>query len=65
MTAPSTVRMLLVVLAMMLGVVIGLVAWILARTGGASYSAAVTRGGVAFAGTVTLALLIEKSLGVL
>jgi hypothetical protein len=63
--APSTVRFLLVVVAMLLGVIVGLVAWILARTGGAPHNVAVTRGGVAFGGTVSLALLIESSLGVL
>lgn len=65
MTTPSTVRILLVVVAGLVGVIAGLVAGMLARSGGASVSVAVTRGGVGFAGSVSLALLVESSLGLL
>lgn len=65
MTTPSTVRILLVVMAGLVGVIVGLIAGMLARSAGVPVSVAVTRGGVGFAGSVSLALLVESSLGLL
>ncbi len=56
------IKVLLVVIAILIGIIVGLVSGVLSRLGGASLSTAVTRGGVGFAGTVTLVLLIEHAL---
>ncbi|MER6831961.1 hypothetical protein ABT352_38645 [Streptosporangium sp. NPDC000563] len=56
-------RPLLVTLAVLLGVIAALFIGFLAKMGGAETHAAVSKGGVAFAGTVTLALAIIASLG--
>jgi predicted branched-subunit amino acid permease len=54
--------MLLVLVAVMAGIVTAMATGILARADGASYPSAITRAGVAFAGTVTLAVLIINAL---
>jgi len=59
------VRTLLVLIALLVGVIVGEAGGILAAVGGATLTTAFTTGGVAFAGTTTLALVILKSLGVL
>lgn len=58
-------RALLVLVALLLGIVFGQLGGILVAVGGATLAADFITGGVAFAGTVTLVLLIEKSLGLL
>ncbi|MGW7533309.1 hypothetical protein [Amycolatopsis sp. NPDC054798] len=55
-------RVLLVIIAVLLGVIVALVAGILASASGATITAAITSGGIAFAGTVTLTLLIMNAL---
>ena len=46
-------------------IIVALIAGILSSVGGATMTAAITRGGIAFAGTVSLALLMMKSAMVL
>lgn len=52
------IRLLVISLTVMTGIVIGLVAAILARLGGASWTSTVRNGGVAFGGTVTLIIVV-------
>ncbi len=61
----TSVRALLVLIAVLIGIIAGLVWGILAVAGGAHIAAAFGGGGAAFAGAVTLVLLIESSLGLL
>ena len=63
MTGNGTIRVLLVVVALLTGVIVGQVAGILAVVSGSSIADAFVAGGVAFGGTVTLALLIQTALG--
>jgi hypothetical protein len=65
MTTPSMIRIHLVVMAGLVGVIVALIAGMLARSGGASVSVAVTYGGIGFAGKVSLALLVGSSVGLL
>ena len=59
---PLVIRTLLVGTAVLVGCVAALGAGILARMGGASFPNAVRQGGIAFAGAVTLFLLILTAL---
>ncbi|MER5482351.1 hypothetical protein ACWGVR_02165 [Streptomyces xanthophaeus] len=59
------VRVLLMGLAVMLGVIVGMTAGLLAWLGGSSTPVAIRHGGVGFGGTVTLAILIMTALGLL
>lgn len=70
MSSPSPspsglVKTLLVLVAVLSGIIVALIAGILTSTGGEELSSAIVSGGVGFAGSVSLVLLIEKSLGVL
>ncbi|GAA1705503.1 hypothetical protein GCM10009765_63510 [Fodinicola feengrottensis] len=65
MTSPSMSRSLLVIIAVLIGLIVALIAGILSSKDGASPAAASIRGAVAFAGTVTLMLLILNALGAL
>lgn len=65
MNNPTPIKSLLVLLALLIGIVVGLVTGVLARTAGASLTAAVRDGGIAFGGTVTLVILILDSLALL
>lgn len=65
MDKPGAQRVLLVVIAVLLGIIVALVAGILASLSGGSAVAAITSGGIAFAGTVTLTLLIMNALRLL
>ena len=62
MNGYSLVRTLLVLVALLLGVIVGETAGILAVVGGSTITAAFVTGGVAFGGTVTLALLVQSAL---
>ncbi len=65
-SSPSgLVKALLVLVAVLSGIIVALIAGILVSTGGEELSSAIVSGGVGFAGSVSLVLLIEKSLGVL
>jgi hypothetical protein len=63
MNDPVAVKSLLVSLAILVGVIGGLAAGILARVAGKSVPAAIRDGGIAFGGTVTLMLVILTTLG--
>lgn len=58
-------RILLVLVALLLGLVVGQVGGILAMLGGATVAPAFVAGAIAFGSTVALALAIEKALGLL
>lgn len=62
---PSQVKVLLVIVALLVGVIIGMVAGVLVVADGGSMGAAFGTGGGALAVAVTLVLLIEKSLGLI
>jgi hypothetical protein len=51
--------------AVLSGIIVALLTGILASAGGDELSSAIVSGGVGFAGSVSLVLLIEKSLGIL
>jgi hypothetical protein len=55
-------KALLVVVAVLFGIIVALIAGILASVGGAGISSAIASGGVGFGGSVSLALLVEKAL---
>ena len=59
------VKVLLILVAVLFGIVVALTAGILASVVGAGLSSAIASSGVGFGGSVSLALLIEKSLGLL
>ncbi|MBT2449178.1 hypothetical protein J7F03_19180 [Streptomyces sp. ISL-43] len=59
------VRVLLIGLAVMLGVIVGMAAGLLAWLSGSSAPVAIRHGGVAFGGAVTLSILIMTALGLL
>ncbi|MEV4093806.1 hypothetical protein [Streptosporangium saharense] len=59
----TPLKALLVVMAILIGIIVALVAGILARSGGDASPAAITKGGVAFATSVALTLSIMTSLG--
>lgn len=61
----SELHALLVALSVMLGVIVALVTGILSKVGGASLPKAAMHSGAAFGGTVTLALMTMRSLGLL
>ncbi|MEU1736476.1 hypothetical protein [Streptosporangium sp. NPDC020145] len=61
----TPLKALLVFVAILIGIIVALVAGILARSVGDSPPTAITKGGVAFAGAVTVSLLIIGSLGLL
>ncbi|MEV0584569.1 hypothetical protein [Nonomuraea sp. NPDC050310] len=61
----TSTRVLLVVIALLIGCLIALAAAMLARAAGASPTSAVGKAGVAFAGAVTITLLVFTSMGVL
>lgn len=62
---PSALKVVLVMMAILVGVIASLVTGILARAAGAPMTTAVLRGGVAFSGAVPLVLLIMSTLGIL
>lgn len=55
-------KVALVVIAVLVGIIAGLVGAVLSCVSGATVPMAAVRGGVAFGGTVTLVLLIENAL---
>jgi len=59
------IRTLLLAVAVLMGVIVGLAASILARVGGKSLPVAIRDGGVAFGGTVTLTVVIMTALKLL
>jgi hypothetical protein len=59
----AIIRALLVVLAVMAGIVTGMVTAILFRLSGQNMPTAIIRGGAAFAGTVGLVIVIMDALG--
>ncbi|MER6825028.1 hypothetical protein ABT352_03475 [Streptosporangium sp. NPDC000563] len=59
----TPLKALLVVMALLIGIIGGLIEGFLVRTSGDAPHAAIRKGSVAFAGTVTLTLLIMASLG--
>jgi len=61
----STIRVLLVTIALLLGTVAALTAGIVAGIGGSSVAVAVQRGAVTFVGTVSLTLAAMAALGAL
>ena len=68
MTTPVTpsqglVKTLLVLVALLLGVVVGLVAGILITASGGALAVTVAAGGAGFGATVPLVLTIERALG--
>lgn len=65
MNHPTTIKTLLVALAILIGMIVGLVASILARASGSSLPASIRDGGIAFGGTATLTILIMTALGLL
>lgn len=58
----STIRALLVAIALLLGTVAGLAGGILAKAGGASNTAAIRQGAIAFASAVSLTLAVMAAL---
>jgi hypothetical protein len=62
---PVTMRVLLVLVALLVGTVGGLVGGILAAANGGTTPTVLAAGAVAFGGAVSLALLVERSLGLL
>jgi hypothetical protein len=64
-TDSSPSRVLLVIIALLVGLIVALIAAFLSSRDGVSLASASTRGGIAFAGTVTLVLLIMNALGAL
>ncbi|MFI0351848.1 hypothetical protein [Actinomadura sp. 9N407] len=58
------IRFLFILIAILLGVIVALVAGILTGAAGNSVPQAILTGGTAFAGTVTLALLVMSVAGV-
>ncbi len=65
MNQPSSIRALVVLLAILVGVIVGLIGGMLARASGKKLPAATRDAGIAFGGTVTLAILILSALGLL
>ncbi|MEV8636531.1 hypothetical protein AB0395_33275 [Streptosporangium sp. NPDC051023] len=61
----TPLKALLVFVAILIGIIAAQFAGFSARLSGAESHTAITRGGVAFAGAVTLTLLIIGSLGLL
>ncbi|MFJ8384762.1 hypothetical protein ACIQ9Q_09660 [Streptomyces sp. NPDC094438] len=59
-----SVKLLLVLAAALVSVIVGMLAGILARLDGNQMPARITRGTVAFGGSLTLLLLVLSSLGV-
>ncbi|GAA1309038.1 hypothetical protein [Saccharothrix xinjiangensis] len=58
----TVVKVLLIALAMLIGVVVGVFSGILSRVSGAHLAVAIRHGGIAFGGTVTLAIVIITAL---
>jgi hypothetical protein len=58
-------KTLLVLVALLFGIVVALIAGILASVGGAGLSSAIASSGVGFGSSVSLALIIEKTLDLL
>jgi len=68
MAKPSTSyfeKILLVLVAVLFGIIVAFVTGILVSIAGASLSSTIGICGVGFGGSVSLALLVEKSLGLL
>ena len=61
-TPTSAIRALWVALGLMLALLVGVAAGILAWMGGQHPAAAVLTGGAAFGGTVALTLMVKKAL---
>jgi len=64
-TPSGLIKTLLVLVAVLSGIIVALLTGMLASAGGDELSSAIVSGGVGFAGSVSLVLLIEKSLGLL
>ncbi|MFE9570383.1 hypothetical protein ACFYMW_18015 [Streptomyces sp. NPDC006692] len=60
-----SVKLLLVLAASLVSVIVGMLAGMLARLDGSQLTASITRGIMAFGGSLTLLLLVLTSLGVL
>lgn len=56
------IRALLISLAVAAGIITGMVAGILARIGGASWTSSIRQGGMAFGGTVSLIIVVLVAL---
>lgn len=65
MSSISTIKVLLITIAVLLGVIVGIITGLLAHTRGAHHAAAIRDGGVGFAGTTTLTVLLLSSLNAL
>lgn len=65
MSVTSTIKILLLTIAVLLGVIIGILTGLLAHLRGAHLAAAIRDGGVGFAGTTTLTVLLLSSLDAL
>jgi hypothetical protein len=65
MNGIGAVRFLLILGTLLLGIVVGIIGGILAVLNGSTVAAAFVKGAVAFAGTVTLAIVVESALGLL
>lgn len=63
MSDVHVIRALLVLVALLLGALVGTVAGFLTRLGGAPPAAAVRQASVGFAATVTLAVVVGTALG--
>lgn len=61
----TTAKVLLTVIAVLLGIIVGLVTGLLAYSRGVGVAAAIRDGGLSFAGTVGLVLLMLNHLGAL
>jgi hypothetical protein len=60
---PTVVKALLMTLAVLSAIIVSIVAGILSRASGTSLPTAIRHGGVAFGGTVTLAVLVMTAVG--
>jgi hypothetical protein len=65
MNHTTTIKSLLVLLAILAGLVVGIIGGILARIAGASLAKTFRDGGIALCGTVTLTIMIMNALGLL
>ncbi|WP_330254377.1 hypothetical protein OG874_07445 [Nocardia sp. NBC_00565] len=61
----TTVQVLFVVVAVLVGIVVAVISGILSKVSGSPAGIVIRDGGVAFAGTAGLTLLLLKAIGVL
>lgn len=65
MDKPASQRVLLVIIAVLIGIIVALVAGILAALNGGNTVVAISSGGISFAGTVPLVLVVMNALRLL